>query len=74
MITLQYPNGSNLGITRKRIKVEAVFKHDRPLSFTLNVEFYDENNRVYTLPISGTTDNCIYTTQDYYAPTVLPGD
>lgn len=36
-ITLSYPNGCNLGITRKKIKVEAAFKHDRPLSFTLNV-------------------------------------
>lgn len=64
-IQLSYPGGCNLGITKKRIKVEAAFKHDKPLSFTLNVEFYDENNRMYSLPISGTTDNCSYTIQEY---------
>jgi hypothetical protein len=69
-ITLKYVNGANLSITKKKIKVEAVFKHDKPLSFTLNAEFYDENNRVYTLPISGTTDNCLYTTQDFFIGTV----
>lgn len=66
-INLNYLNGSSLGITKKKIKVEVTFKHDRPLSFTLNVEFYDDSNRVYTLPISGTTDNWMYTIQDYFA-------
>jgi hypothetical protein len=69
-ITLKYVNGANLSITKKKIKVEAVFKHDKPLSFTLNAEFYDESNRVYTLPISGTTDNCLYTTQEFFAGTI----
>ena len=39
--------GKNLGITKNRLKIEAYFKNNRPLSFTTKIEFYDETGRIY---------------------------
>jgi len=41
--------------------VEVSFKSDKPISFTVKINFYDSNNRAFSLPVSGTSDNCIYT-------------
>ncbi|EWS70940.1 flagellar associated protein, putative (macronuclear) [Tetrahymena thermophila SB210] len=64
-VTLNWPDGKNLGITKHRIRVEAVFSNKRPLSFTTRIEFYDDSDRVYPIYISGTTDNCLFTNQSY---------
>ena len=32
-----------------------------PFSFTTQVDFLDDNGRNYSIPISGTTDNCLLT-------------
>jgi post-segregation antitoxin (ccd killing protein) len=59
-VELRFPEGKNLGITKSRLKVEVVFHHKKPLSFTTRLEFIDEA-RVYSINISGTTDNCLLT-------------
>lgn len=60
-IKVNFLVGTNLGVTKKKIKVEVSFKSDKPISFTVKLNLYDANNRVFSLPISGTSDNCIYT-------------
>jgi hypothetical protein len=53
-IRLKFHEGQNLGITKKRLRIEAMFNASKPVSFTTRIEFYDESGRTYTLPISGT--------------------
>lgn len=36
------------------------------MSFTTRIEFYDENGKVYALPISGTADNCLMTNYTFF--------
>ncbi len=60
-IKVNFLDGTNLGVTKKKIKVEVSFKSDKPISFTVKINFYDSNNRAFTMPVSGTADNCIYT-------------
>ena len=62
---LNWLDGKNLGITRNRIKVEAVFSNKKPLSFTTKLELYDDSGSSYTISISGTTDNSLLTTFAY---------
>lgn len=64
-VTLNWPDGKNLGITKHRIRVEAVFSNKKPLSFTTRIEFSDESDRIYPIYISGTTDNCLFTCAPY---------
>ena len=60
-VDLNFLEGKNLGITKNRLKIQAFFKSNKPLSFTTRIEFYDDTGRIYTIPISGTSDNCLFT-------------
>jgi hypothetical protein len=64
-LKLNFPDGKNIGVTKNRIKVEAVFLSNKPLSFTTEVQFKDDHNRFYPIKISGTSDNSILTTFPY---------
>jgi len=54
LIRLKFNEGQNLGITKKRLRVDTMFTSPKPVSFTTRIEFYDESGKTYTLPISGT--------------------
>ena len=60
-ITLNFPDGKNLGVTKQKLKVEAIFVNKKPLSFTTHIDFYDDEGNKFNIPISGTTDNSIFT-------------
>jgi hypothetical protein len=45
--------------------VELRFQSKKPISFTTNLEFYDDLDKVYTIPISGTADNCTFSNFAY---------
>jgi hypothetical protein len=60
-VYIKFPEGANLAVTKKTLRVEAGFFYKKPISFTLRLEFYDDENRVYSIPISGTTDNSLLT-------------
>jgi hypothetical protein len=64
-VRLNWLDGKNLGITKHRVRVEAIFSNKKPLSFTTRIEFSDESDRIYSILISGTTDNCLFTTAPY---------
>ncbi|CAD8117028.1 unnamed protein product [Paramecium sonneborni] len=63
-LDLKFPEGTTLGVAKSKLRVEVVFSNKKPLSFTTRVEFIDEA-RVYSIYISGTTDNCIFTNQSF---------
>jgi hypothetical protein len=65
-IQLNFPEGKNLGITRQKIKVEVSWKFPKQMSFTIKLEFSDDMNRSYVVPISGTTDNSFFTNYAYF--------
>jgi len=60
-IELNFPDGSNLGVTKRKLKVEAIFTSSKPLSFTTFIDFFDDEGNKFSIPISGTTDNSLFT-------------
>jgi hypothetical protein len=60
-IVMKYPEGKNIGVTKLKVKVEAYFKFSSPLSFTTFLDFFDDEGNKFSIPISGTTDNSIFT-------------
>jgi len=58
---VKYLTGSNLGVTKKQIKVEVSFLSDKPTSFTIKLNFYDNNGRFFSINVSGTADTHTYT-------------
>jgi len=64
-LTINFPEGQQLGITKPKIPVEILFQSAKPISFCAKIEFLDNDSGSYTLPVSGTTDNCILTCHHY---------
>eukprot|EP00798_Chlamydomonas_sp_ICE-L_P015727 gene15727-21848_t len=57
-MSISFPEGNLIGIAKERLPVTVSFTSNKPLSFTANVDFMDEEGKRFSLPISGTTDNC----------------
>ena len=51
----------NLGVTKSKVKVEATFISSKPLSFTTFIDFFDDEGNKFSIPLSGTTDNSLFT-------------
>ena len=49
-----------------RIKIEVSFFHTKPMSFTTKIDFIDENAKTYSIPVSGSTDNSLFTNFPYF--------
>lgn len=64
-ITFNFPDGKILGMGRAKMHVEACFSSKIPISFSTKINFYDEQSKVYSIPISGTADNCLFTNFPY---------
>jgi hypothetical protein len=58
-ISLNFPDGSSLGSTKQKITVEVLLNHDKPFSFTSQLEFYDSEGNRFFIPVAGTTDNSL---------------
>lgn len=66
-LTINFPEGQQLGITKPKIPVEVFFEAStyKASSFCAKIEFLDNDSGSYSLPVSGTTDNCILTCYHY---------
>jgi hypothetical protein len=64
-LTINFPEGQQLGITKPRIPVEVYFVSSDPISFCAKIEFLDNDSQSYPLPLAGTTENCILTCHSY---------
>jgi len=64
-LTINFPEGQQLGITKPKIPVEVFFHSNKPISFCARIEFLDHDSGVYSLPVCGTTENCVLTCHNY---------
>ena len=60
-LTITFPEGTTLGIAKERIPVEVVFMSRKAMSFTAQIDFFDADSNKFSIPISGTADNCLLT-------------
>ena len=56
-----YAPGNLIGIAKERLPVTVSFASPKPLSFTAALDFIDEEGKRYSVPVTGTTDNCMLT-------------
>ncbi|MEW5300161.1 MAG: hypothetical protein WDW36_003110 [Sanguina aurantia] len=64
-IKIEFPLGTLIGIAKQSLPVLLSFASATPISFTANIDFMDEEGTRYSLPITGTTDNCLLTNQAF---------
>ena len=60
-IKLNFLNGSTIGINNPKLKVEISFISAEPISFTTRIDFEDDQKRIFSIFVSGTSDNSILT-------------
>ena len=58
---MDYIDGRRLGVTIKKVRINISFKWDKPISFTKKLVFIATDKKQYTINISGTTDNSLFT-------------
>lgn len=64
-LSIEFPEGNLIGLAKESLPVVVSFSATQPLSFTANLEFFDEEGKRYSLPVTGSTDNCLLTHQEF---------
>lgn len=60
-LTLRFPEGQVVSRVKKSVPVEVSFTTSKPISFTAKIDFFDLDGNRFSIPVSGTSDNCILT-------------
>mmetsp|Transcript_8375 Transcript_8375/g.10006 ORF Transcript_8375/g.10006 Transcript_8375/m.10006 type:complete len:2211 (+) Transcript_8375:271-6903(+) len=61
-INVEFPHGTNLGLTMASINVVVSFSSETPSSFQTALELVDSEGKTYTITVIGATDNSALTT------------
>lgn len=64
-LQLEFPEGTLIGFAKERLPVDVSFASDQPLSFTANLDFFDDDGRKFSVPVTGTADNCLLTNHPF---------
>ncbi|PNW70067.1 hypothetical protein CHLRE_17g704300v5 [Chlamydomonas reinhardtii] len=58
---VEFPEGTIIGLAKDRLPVVVSFMSPKPMSFTANIDFMDEDGKRFSMPVTGTTDNSLMT-------------
>jgi hypothetical protein len=58
---LACPCVPSAGLAKDRLPVVVSFESVKPMSFTANLDFMDEDGKRFSMPVTGTTDNSLLT-------------
>ncbi|KAJ9446795.1 hypothetical protein DIPPA_05915 [Diplonema papillatum] len=64
-ISLAFPDGTVLGHTHSSIVVEVTCTAKKPTSFTATIDFADDEDGVFCIPVCFTADNCVLSVFPY---------
>lgn len=68
-LVVEFPTGNNtLGPHREKVLVQVHFTTTKQVSFTAKIDFFDGEGNVFSLPVSGTSENCMLTVFPYVTP------
>lgn len=65
-LQVTFPDGDAVSSAKDKVRVQVAFSSDKPLSFTILLEFNDAEGARYALPISGTADASLMTLEEYW--------
>eukprot|EP00698_Gefionella_okellyi_P007756 TRINITY_DN1898_c0_g1_i1.p1 TRINITY_DN1898_c0_g1~~TRINITY_DN1898_c0_g1_i1.p1 ORF type:complete len:2231 (+),score=540.36 TRINITY_DN1898_c0_g1_i1:707-6694(+) len=64
-LELKMLDGEVLSVTRPKLGVETSFVSSKPMSFTAKVDFLDTDGNKFSIPVTGMTDNCLFSLYPY---------
>lgn len=68
-LLVEFPTGNNtLGPHREKVLVQVHFTATKQVSFSAKIDFFDGEGNVFSLPVSGTSENCMLTVFPYLTP------
>jgi hypothetical protein len=59
-VRVDWPDGSQLGVTKQKLTVVIVYSGDKPFGFTTKLFFFDASDNSWTINVSAVTDNRIF--------------
>jgi hypothetical protein len=66
-LSVEFPEGTIIGIAKQTLAVVVRFMSPRPCSFTGLIDFLDSEGKKYSLPITATADCCMFSNQPFIA-------
>jgi len=60
-----YVQGNLIGLAKERLPVVVSFESGKPVSFTANIDFMDEEGKRFSIPVTACADNCLFTHQAF---------
>lgn len=66
-LSINFPEGKNIGLSRPQVPVEVIFNSRRPMSFTAKVDFVDGDGNKFGIYVTGTAENCMLTAFPFVA-------
>lgn len=67
-----FPQGRSLSSNKNRLNVEVSFKSKKPISFTSKIDFEDDQQTTYSIFVSGTADNSLFSNYFYFRSSQEP--
>ena len=64
-VTLNFPDGQTITSNHNVLPVDVVFSSKKPITFTINIDFYDDAEGIFSIPVTCTADNSLLTTYSY---------
>jgi len=64
-ISIDFPEGNLIGLAKERLPVVVSFESSKPISFTANIDFMDEEGKRYSIPVTACADNCLLSHQAF---------
>lgn len=64
-VSLAFPDGQTITSNHNVLPVEVSFIAKKPMTFTVNIDFYDDMDGIFSIPVTCTADNSLMTTFGY---------
>eukprot|EP01049_Picozoa_sp_SAG25_P000345 SAG25_NODE_11_length_28117_cov_24.264901_6_plen_2767_part_00 len=69
-LELEFPEKMLIGLSKERLLVEVSFASKKPMSFTAKIDFLDADGNRFSVPVTGTTDNSLFTVYPFIGSSV----
>ena len=64
-VTLNFPDGQTITSNHTQLPVEVTFLSKRPMTFVVNIDFFDDADNIFSIPVTCTADNSVMTVYGY---------
>lgn len=64
-LSVAFPDGQTITSNHSQLPVEVTFLSKKPITFTVNIDFFDDADGIFSIPVTCCADNSLLTTYAY---------